>query len=335
MLKSCNGVMNEGGELPGTWKLITHTTGSYYHYEFISADYDNLSNLEKVSIQIGENHFDNGRTTVWKPGHLYYNSSGLFVYLGDAIDIPVLTRIYYNYSTSFFSIFDVDDYTPITKSSKFVLNMNNDYFGTILNYKGESTSKIFDIFKELKKDLRILRDCSYSYGSLLCFTGLTKTPYAVDLGEFLTPTLVGNELLNYFAERLSNESDLILGGSDSTYYLKFLHRYTKKTFENCKEEYLKGLSKGFSTFKVVSKEIITKRSSKTNITSTDILNLLKDIRFDINNLGSSIKSSIPFYRLNRFEEGCKDISAMLSSKGSVVGKIGETEIIKLLDFITI
>ena len=188
MLKQCDGILNEGGELPGTWKLVTHSTGCYYNYSFISSDKNNISNSDKLSIILGEKHFKYGKTTKWVPGHLYYSGNRLLVYLGDVDNIP-LNCYYHRCSTTAISIFDIGDGKK-KLSGKLVLDLTYDnHFNLVYSRYKNTIVDLFKVFIDLQRHYTTLK--------FMQFGKLTHMLYNL----MLTETII-KILLQYMIQQL-------------------------------------------------------------------------------------------------------------------------------------
>lgn len=327
MLKQCDGILNGGGELPGTWKLVTHSTGHYYNYSFISADKNNISNSDKLSILLGENHFKCGKTTKWVPGHLYYSGSQLLVYLGDVDNVP-LNRYYHRYSTTAISIFDVGDGKE-KLSGKLVLDLTNNDRLNLVNSKYKNTTvDLFKVFIDIQRHYPT--NYWIAYSPISCIGTTSVKPSAVDLGEFFKLQNTGNELLNEFTDKLSSNIESFVEICDDKnsiiYILNYLNTRRGDIFEFFEESFIELQSKCFYTFIDCCADCIGK--DRSFLSGKEILDYLKDKKFDENSL---ILSKWQQYKVNNFKKHLNILKSYLDGEITIIGKLNEEKIAKILN----
>lgn len=327
MLKQCDGILDEGGELPGTWKLVTHSTGCYYHYSFISADKNDISNSDKLSILLGENHFKYGKTTKWVPGHLYYSGNRLLVYLGDVDNIP-LNCYYHRCSTTAISIFDVGDGKK-KLSGKLVLDLtSNNHFNLVYSRYKNTIVDLFRVFIDLQRHYPT--NYWVSCCPISCVGTTSIKPSAVDLGEFFKLQNTGNELLNDFTDKLSLNIESFVEICDDKnsmiYLLNYLNTRRGDIFKFFEESFIEIQSRQFYTFTDCCADCIGKDRSFLN--GKEILDYLKDKKFDENSL---ILSKWPQYKVNNFKKYLEILKSYLDGEITIIGKLDEEKIAKILD----
>lgn len=327
MLKQCDGILNGGGELPGTWKLVTHSTGHYYNYGFISADKNNISNSDKLSILLGENHFKYGKTTKWVPGHLYYSGNQLLVYLGDVDNVP-LSRYYHRYSTTAISIFDVGEEKD-KLSGKLVLNLtNNDHLNLVYSKYKNTTVDLFKVFIDIQRHYPI--NYWIAYGPISCVGTTSVKPSAVDLGEFFKLQNTGNELLDEFTDKLSSNIESFVEICDDKnsmiYILNYLNARRGDVFEFFEESFIELQSRCFYTFTDCCANCIGK--DRSLLSGKEILDYLKYKKFDENSL---ILSKWPQYKVNNFKKYLNILKSYLDGEITIIGKLDEEKIAKILN----
>lgn len=328
MLKQCDGILNEGGELPGTWKLVIYSTGHYYNYSFISADKNNISISDKLSILLGEKHFKYGKTTKWVPGHLYYSGNRLLVYLGDVDNIP-LNYYYYRYSTTAISIFDTGDGKK-KSSGKLVLNLtNNDHLNLVYSKYKNTIVDLFKVFIDIQRHYPINYWVS-CISSISCVGTTSVKPAGVDLGEFFKLQNTGNELLNEFTDKLSlnieSFAEICNDKNSIIYILEYLNVRKGDIFKFFEESFIELQSRLFYTFTDCCADCIGK--DKSLLSGKEILDYLKYKKFDENSL---ILSKWPNYKVSNFKKHLNILKSYLDGEITVIGKLDEEKIAKILD----
>ena len=212
LLQSCNGCIEDGGKLPGTYKICIETTGASPNYSFVREDISTLTT--DLYTKLGEVMESTKRTRDWKLGHIYAIKDSIFLYLGRIDSMDVIDISYYfgnSYTKPYFPIYSfigTKNYVDwrilrLTEDSytcrkDVIVGINLSKFGVdklldIIYHISSKSGKIsvYDLILEVFTKTNELCESTYNRVlSVICldnvFTGKKEQNYlAYDLGKYI------------------------------------------------------------------------------------------------------------------------------------------------------